>query len=363
MSREPLPQLMAERRCPNCGTRVARDAESCFMCGNDLRIKPARRQRISWIDTLLVLAVVGLLGFWWQLFATDSTEPEIVSQEDAISAADIPEFIPTNTPEATPTLPPPPTATNLPPVSVIQNHIVTAGETLVSIATKYGITVQELQQRNNLTGAIIRPGDPLKVPVLRVPTPLPNSEEAGSLLSYTVQPGDTVALIAAQFGSTVDRILTTNGLDANALIRPGDTLRVSVSNIPGEVIEGATSVETATGGPGEFYPVPMLLGPTNNATLSRDELILLRWVSVDILADDEWYVVRVMPDDAITQEIPLIWTKSNSERLTQELAPAAGSAARYSWRVSVVRVTLRADGQRGLDAVSPTSEIRTFTWQ
>lgn len=363
MSRQPLPQLMAERRCPNCGTRVARDAESCFMCGNDLRIRPTRRQRISWIDTLLVLAVVGLLGFWWRLFATDSGEPQIASQEVEISAADIPEFIPTAMPEATIIPIPRPTSTSLPPVTVIQTHLVTAGETLVSIATQYGITVQDLQQRNNLNSVIIRPGDALKVPVLRVPTPVPNSEEDASILSYTVREGDTVVLIASQFGSTVDRILSTNGLDSNALIRPGDLLRVPVSNIPGEVIDGASSAEVATDGPGKIYPQPLLLGPTNSVTLSRDEPILLRWVSVDILAEEEWYVVRIMPESGVAQGIPLIWTKSNSERLSQDFAPAAGDTAQYSWRVSVVRVRLRADGQRGLEAVSPTSEIRIFTWQ
>lgn len=363
MTRQQLPQVMAERRCPNCGTRVARDAEVCFMCDHDLRIRPARRQRISWVDTLLVLAVIGLLVFWWRLLATDSAPQEFVEQDDQFAVADIPELIPTDTPEPTATPTPRPTATALPPVQVETTHIVQAGETLVGIAAQYGLTVQQIQDRNNLSSVVIRPGDPIKVPVLRVPTPLPNSSIAGSTMEYTVRQGDTIVSIATQFGSRVDAILSTNGLDTNAIIRPDDILRIPVENVPDSVLESNIIVEPSTGGPIKVYAAPQLIGPTNGVTLSRDEPILLRWASVDLLDEREFYVLRVIPNAGSTREIQPIWTKANSHRLDNEFAPAAGESAEYSWRVSVVRVNLQPDGQRTLEAASPTSDVRILTWQ
>lgn len=342
---------------------MARDAESCFMCDHDLRIRPARRQRISWVDTLLVLAVVGLLVFWWRLLATDTAPQDFVEQGDQFAVADIPELIPTDTPEPTATPTPRPTATALPPVETLTTHIVQSGETLVGIATQYGITVQQIQTLNNLSSVLIRPGDPIKVPVLRVPTPLPNSSAAGSTMEYSVRGGDTIVSIATQFGSRVDMILSTNGLNANAIIRPGDILRVPVENVPDSVLESSTVVEPATGGPTKVYAAPQLIGPTDGVILSRDELILLRWASVDLLADQEYYVLRVVPNSGSTREIQPIWTKANSHRLDAELAPPPGESAEYSWYVSVVRVNLQPDGQRTLEAASPTSGARRLTWQ
>ena len=43
-------------------------------------------------------------------------------------------------------------------------HKVKSGESLAKIASKYGVTVNELKKANNLKGNTIHPGDKLKVP-------------------------------------------------------------------------------------------------------------------------------------------------------------------------------------------------------
>ena len=49
--------------------------------------------------------------------------------------------------------------------------------------------------------------------------------------------------------------------------------------------------------------------------------------------------------------------------LGAELAPAEGQLAEYDWLVSVVRVNPTGEGQLALEAASPPSEIRRFTWR
>lgn len=360
MARQQVSPVIAERRCPNCGTRVARDAESCFMCGHDLRIQKTRRQRVSWIDALLVLAVLVVLAVWWRI--ASQPRPEEAGGENVAV------ILPTNIPLLTATVPvtvalgletptPLPTAAS----NGIIRHRVQAGETLVSIATLYGVTVAELQAANNLTDALIRTGDELIVPVA-----IPSGAEASgstveSRFEYIVQPGDTIISIANRFGSTVEEIVVVNSLTANDFIRPGDVLMIPVREVPAEVL--ASTIDTASESLGTIYVEPRPIGPANEQAFDASEAVLLRWVSVDILAPNEWYVLLIYPISGPAQTFPSIWTKTTSYNLDTTFAPTTGETATYAWQVSVVRVRSGANNQYALEAASPPSELRSFTWR
>ena len=90
MAQERITPGVSERRCPNCGTRVARTAESCFMCGYDLRNQPQKRRRLSLVDALLVLAVLAVLIFWWRVGTESSRE---VGEDGGVQA-----ILPTSVP-------------------------------------------------------------------------------------------------------------------------------------------------------------------------------------------------------------------------------------------------------------------------
>jgi LysM repeat protein len=341
------------------------------MCGFDLRREGTRRRSISWVDALLVLAVLAVLLFWWQAGSRPSTPEE---------PADVAVGIP---PEQIPFLPPTPTATPTPEPSATQaaapsqlsgtvEHSVTAGETLLSIALDYGVTVEEIRAANNLTGELIRIGDKLTIPNQQaVVAPQVGVTPRGPLstFDYVVQDGDTIVTIASRLGSTVDEILRVNSLSQNDLIRPGQTLQIPVRQVPAEVLqsgqgaEGAPGVAPGTGPTQSPWAAPQLTAPADGATLPRTDPVLLRWVSVGMLAPNEWYVVLIYPQSADARQYPSIWTKSTSHRLEQEEAPEAGKSAAYSWQVSVVRVAAGADGGNTLLPVSPSSELRGFTWQ
>ena len=68
--------------------------------------------------------------------------------------------------------------------------------------------------------------------------PQPQREK---IITYTVRSGDTISTIASRFGVSVDTILWENDLSSYDMIRPGDELRIlPVSGVSHEVGQGET---------------------------------------------------------------------------------------------------------------------------
>lgn len=80
------------------------------------------------------------------------------------------------------------------------------GDTLYSIANKYGISLNELKTINNLTNDNLAIGQLLNVP-----------SGLSSVNTYTVSKGDTLYSIAKKFDTTVDKIKNINNLENNML--------------------------------------------------------------------------------------------------------------------------------------------------
>lgn len=121
--------------------------------------------------------------------------------------------------------PPAPSVTvPIPPsldISGGDSYTVQPGDTLSEIAERYGTSWQHLAQINNIADANrIFPGQ-----VLRIDSAAPASQTSRG--SYTVQPGDTLSAIAAQFGTTVGALASANGIANPDLIYPGQAIIVS----------------------------------------------------------------------------------------------------------------------------------------
>lgn len=107
-------------------------------------------------------------------------------------------------------------------------YTVQSGDTLSSIASRYGTTVQEVVDINGLSNPnLIYPGE-----VLRITT---NSTTHGSetrgtgSIVYTVQRGNTLSQIANTYGVTVSHIVEINNIANPNLIYPGQKLRITES--------------------------------------------------------------------------------------------------------------------------------------
>ena len=107
-------------------------------------------------------------------------------------------------------------STAAPATNVSQTHIVQYGENLSTIAVQYGTTWQELARINALSNpSIIYAGQTLSV----------TGGQSVAKSSYcVVEYGDTLSSIAAQFGTTVERLVSANGISNPNLIYAGQVL-------------------------------------------------------------------------------------------------------------------------------------------
>ena len=89
-------------------------------------------------------------------------------------------------------------------------YVVKSGDTLYGIAKKYGVSVDELKVQNNLTNNTLTIGMTLVIPeVESVDTPDENI--------YVVKSGDTLYSIANKYGMTVNELKNLNNLTSDVL--------------------------------------------------------------------------------------------------------------------------------------------------
>ncbi len=134
-----------------------------------------------------------------------------------------------------------------------KRHRIRKGETLSHIARRYGTTVAVLRQTNKLPGNRIRAGKHLLIPVVAVGFDTDTLSvaqgghefmpPAGSRLTYTVQPEDSLWAIAKQHQVKVQRLAAWNGMSPTEVIHPGQRLVIRLN--------GSTlaSAEKTTRGP------------------------------------------------------------------------------------------------------------------
>ena len=199
-------------------------------------IQAYRRRRERMVPLLLgglavVLLVVG--GFLIVLWLTGDTPPAL----PGFLASDTPTLTqtltprpPTITPTITDTLPPTDTPTPSGPLT----YLVEEGETLWSIAEKFGVDILILMYVNDIADPDeIFVGQELLIPEegteLPTETPLPETLLPGQKIVYRVKPEDTLISIAALFNSTAEAIAEENGIEDPNSIYIGQELIVPVN--------------------------------------------------------------------------------------------------------------------------------------
>jgi len=90
-------------------------------------------------------------------------------------------------------------------------HKVTAGETLGTIASRYGVSVSEIKRINGLSSTRIYVGQRLKVKETAKPTTSkPATTTSGGSQYYSVRSGDTFGRIAQRYGMSISQLRRLN---------------------------------------------------------------------------------------------------------------------------------------------------------
>jgi len=103
-------------------------------------------------------------------------------------------------------------------------HIVQWGENLSLIAARYGVTTSAIAQANGIANPnFIYAGQSLTIPGA---SSSPTTTPSGASGTYVVRAGDTLSGIAYGLGTTVNTLVSLNGLINPNLIYVGQTLKV-----------------------------------------------------------------------------------------------------------------------------------------
>ncbi|HEX9117249.1 MAG TPA: LysM peptidoglycan-binding domain-containing protein [Anaerolineae bacterium] len=132
-------------------------------------------------------------------------------------------------------------------------YTVQAGDTLANIAATYGTSVAALMQANGLSSAdVVWVGQTLIIPVQVGSSGSPSAGSGNAASSYTVQVGDTIASIAAQLGVSSTALANANGLTNPDLLWVGQRLLVPGTTIGTSVLAPPPQPAVTAGG---YYTV------------------------------------------------------------------------------------------------------------
>jgi LysM repeat protein len=177
-------------------------------------------------------------------YAPSLTIPQPVDLAAAPGPANT--YLPVNeSGHAAPTRPGSPAAAAVTParpmadIAPVSTYTVGKGDSLWSIANKNHLTVAELAKANNLgVGAVLQPGKKLIIPggkataaaketaattapVKAAATP---ARANGEAVKHTVQPGETLGIIARKYQVTTGELAAANGITDPSKVRAGQQL-------------------------------------------------------------------------------------------------------------------------------------------
>ena len=156
---------------------------------------------------------------------------------------------------------------NIPYIPVSKDiYIVQKGDTLWDIARKYGLSVSELKELNNLSTNLLKIGQALKVKSIE------DKEETtqnSTVNTYTVQKGDNLYSIANKYNTSVEELKRINNLSTN-IIQIGQVLK-----IPSKYSEYIIKNKATVRGAAKKFGV-------SKSTVHKDVTEILKRVDLDL---------------------------------------------------------------------------------
>jgi LysM repeat protein len=241
-------------------------------------LTPTVRKTTIAVQSTPTLAFGDLIGAEATPTMVAAPEATVLPTAQAVTA-------PGPTPVATPTLvptqltpqpilpaAPAPTAVPLPPAPTLGTvYVVRWGDTLLSIATQFGVTVEAIKVANGLSGDIIVVGQNLVIPSTAAPSPgTPGT--GGTTTVHIVQPGETMFRIALLYNTTVEAISQANGISNPWFIYVGQQLTIPVGPGGGGNVPGVPSRTYVVQAGDTLYSIAMRLNTTVQALMVANNL-------------------------------------------------------------------------------------------
>jgi LysM repeat protein len=221
------------------------------------------------LAVLLLLVGVIILVIWFnreggggaQVAALLASPTSTVTITSTATATNPP---PTATNTATVTFTP--TITETPTPSGPFEYTVVEGDTCWDLAVNNKVNVDVLLAINTFTPGTcpIKPGDKIMIPLpnTELPTETPIASTDRGKIDYYVKTGETLALIAAKFNSTVDAIKLENKITNENTIISGQLLKIPINIVTPTPTTAATITNTPGGPTGTSTETPIAASST-----------------------------------------------------------------------------------------------------
>jgi LysM repeat protein len=144
-------------------------------------------------------------------------------------------------------------------------YVVQTGDTLSSIALRYGTTIAALELANKLSSSVIYVGQTLTIVPASYTAPAAPPSIPASSGTYTVLAGDSLSSVAVKFGVTRTDLAAANGISPSAYLYVGQVL-----NIPGAGQQSGAPTPTSAPPP----PTATAIPPTVAATTTPQPVVV-----------------------------------------------------------------------------------------
>ncbi len=252
-------------------------------------------------------------------------------------------------------------------------HSVSSGDTLFGLGLRYGVSHESIAAANSLApdvGLLVSQQLAIPWPTATPPLVPVAVEVSGQTIIadptdcslYEIKSGDTLLGVASRNRVDYRALLAVNRLTELSILQPGDEIcipRIIRSGVL-PLTPGPSPTPTNTPPP----EGPNLLLPLADSRFgSTEKAIVLQWVAVKDLEENEWYMVE-MTDLTDVDSHPLrAFVRQTSFRVPGEWRPDVEETHQFRWRVAIVKVTgQREDGQFIYTFGGTSSEEGSFYW-
>lgn len=145
-----------------------------------------------------------------------------------------------------------------------QIYQVNSNDTLASIAQKFNTTIDELRQINGMgLNYMLSPGIYIVVP----------KKQDNTYRTYIVEKGDNLYQIALEYGTSVQTLLSINGLEESGYIYPGEQILIPNEDVNIYITEQETleSISSKSG-----VSIEELLKQNKSLYLLPDQIVVYK---------------------------------------------------------------------------------------